>query len=1081
MAFFGLDPDPKATTAELLARGGSLPVLNTVAQTSTPAIPVTPKKATPAQTPAVTNFFGNEPGSFVSTNTQQSTPAIAAPGTPDTGNFLINAALAVPQAAARFGVSAGEAVPRLASGIGQFFGLDSGKISNASLPAKPIPGLNFLGPIQSYQSESNAQLQKGDSTAGTLGKTAFNVATDEPLGLAFKPALLGLGLIGKAFGKAAAAAGDEGVKVRKMSRSAEVPSLEKAASQEPIKTQELTPATQREQQLLKPNETQLGGPEKSGLSSPKATTPEPVLQTTKNKVELPVRGTTETQKVQSAIANSESVKNQIIAKGQDAYTIGSKLSKEDLKLAEQYESGKGTPELATQAKDPKKFTAFMDKLADYYDFRLAADRAAGGFTKRVENYIPHQWDLSNPSDLAKFNELAKQKGIQPYPGFHSQPRIFKSYAEGESFGFRRQNNNILGDLKKDYESGSTAISRQALRQGLSTAAPEKVSVQGLGRTEKGKAFVNTNIPGLEGMSFHPDINRELKGFQPLNHPDFIELVKKSGAEAAMNKTGLAGAVDRIVASAKSIPENAKEAGFTGVAGSIYDHVSGPMKQVLWNWSGFHSLNITLNHVAASSFHPITGTKGVLQSVGSLLSEKVFQKSLENYKNTIVKDSLGTSQSVLDWALKSGAYEGRSLPTKGVARLNPLTGGQRAIFDREIPVLQLNLAEQAAKKGIIADSPEGRAIGREIQTITGEINNKTMNLNPNAVKAASRIFLAPGFTYSKYKTLLDAFTKFGKDNGAAGSLARTAVIGKSALVGVATTLGTLLATGQFPNLSQLLLDFSVNPSTQTNLTNQKGQKIDITPPKTFVSEGAGALLDPVHYAEARLNPIIADTVKVGTNQDYYGRPIVDPNSKEPVVSQYAKGVGLGHLPIGAQAVTNQLLGKQTTPQTALQIFGLGTRVSANDPVSIKYKGIDNAKASIAKISGADPDRTKKIQEIINGLTPDQRKSLTFQELLDGVSMKGISTSETGITFKKVQQLVQDGKPEEAKQVISAMTDDQYKAYATYKHNFNTNALRELLKVDPAKAVEFVHNQSTNEQQRLLKVMTDDEYKSYEQGK
>lgn len=763
------------------------------------------------------------------------------------------------------------------------------------------------------------------------------------------------------------------------------------------------------------------------------------LQDTINKVELGVKGTGVGQRVRSAIASSEAIATQITNRGQDAVIAGRALSADDLKLAEQYETGVPITDLAAKASNPAKVTDFLNKLSDYYDFRLAADRAAGGETARIPNYIPHNWDLTKPEDLARFNELAKQKGLQTYDGFRSQPRVFNSYAEGEAQGFVRKNPTILQDLRSDYQGASSAISRQTLKQGLNQAVPDMVSMSGYGKTAQGKSFVNSNIPGLEGISYHPQIDRLLQGFQPLKHPDFIDLVKKRGAETAINKTGIAGMVDRTVAMAQSIPKNAKEAGMTGVLGSIYDHVANPMKQLLWNFSGFHSVNITLSHLGASGTHPLTGAKGVLQSVGSAVSERLYTATINSYKALMVTDAEGTSMSVFDWAVKSGAYEPRALPAEGITRFNPLASGKAAIFDREIPVLQLNLAEQAAKKGIVADSPAGVAVGKEIRTITGEINAKTMNINPNTLKVATRAFLAPGFTYSKYKTLLDSFTAWGAENGAAGNMARTAVIGKSAIIGTAATLGTLLATGKFPALQQILLNYSVNPSMQTNLTNPKGSKLDVTFPKTFLSEGASAILNPIQYGNARLNPLIADMLKLYTGKDYYGNPLIDPDVPESRTLQLAKNLGIGHLPIGMQSIVNQMLGKQTGTQSAIQIAGLGTRISESDPTKQKYAGVDAASAQISKIAPDDPERLSKMQDIFNSLTPDQRKSLAYQELMAGVSTKGIYTSEVERQYFQVQDLLQQGKTAEAAAITQAMSPQDYQTYKSIKTRLTNEAL------------------------------------------
>lgn len=57
-----------------------------------------------------------------------------------------------------------------------------------------IPGLGFLGPIESYQNQAKREMEKGESgSVGSFFKAAGNVALDEPLGMALKPVGLAIG------------------------------------------------------------------------------------------------------------------------------------------------------------------------------------------------------------------------------------------------------------------------------------------------------------------------------------------------------------------------------------------------------------------------------------------------------------------------------------------------------------------------------------------------------------------------------------------------------------------------------------------------------------------------------------------------------------------------------------------------------------------------------------------------------------------------------------------------------------------------------------------------------------------------
>lgn len=803
-------------------------------------------------------------------------------------------------------------------------------------------------------------------------------------------------------------------------------------------------------------------PRKTGIPPPAGEPAEPNIsspQTTTNKVQFTVKGTTEGERVTSAKVNAERAKQEISIRGKNAAQAGAQLSPGDLKLVEKYESGTPTEDIVKQAQNPKQVQSFLTKLEDYYDFRLAADRAAGGSTKRVEDYIPHSWDLSKPADLERFNELAKQKGLQPYDGYRAQPRVFDTYAQGEAAGFSRLRPNILEDLKVDYKGASGAISKQVLRTGLAEAAPSKVSLSGAGVTDTGKPFVNSNIQGLEGISYHPDISRQLKSYEPLNGVDVFNLIGEKGFDI------------KSPATYSKVWDGLKEGGVLNTAGTLYDRATTPFKHFLLNFSGFHSINVSSNFAGASIFNPIKGTEGLGASVPAFMSEGTTSKIIDGFKENLP----GKEYSSFDWGLQSGVNMDRNLPLKPLTKstsladvatkVNPFTALGRAMFDRELYTMKLNLVEQAAKKGIEPGSPQAIRVGQQINRIMGELNVHVENINPNTMKFFSRLLLAPQFTVSKYKLIGSALS----EGGAAGNLARKAVIGKSIVMGTIATLGTLLATGKFPDLQQLLLNYTVNPTSQTNQTNPKGQKQDITYPQTFVTEPIGAIRDPIHYGEARLSPALSTGIKAVANQDYYGRPIVDPNVKESAVQQRWQNLGIGTLPIGIQQLFNKALGKQTTFQSALGVIGLRTRTSASDPTQVGYAQLDKAKAGIDAIDPADPDRVQKIQDIFSGLASSSRRSLAYQLLMEGVSTKGVAQSDAGVLFNKVQILKAAGDTAGLKSIADTMTPAEQKAYTVYKEGYDTKTLKSLLQSDPAKAVQFARSLDPAEQTRITKLL------------
>lgn len=122
--------------------------------------------------------------------TKTTTQAVADSSTP--GNFAPVTSLfkSFAQGAAEFALSTGEAAPRLLSP----------SMSTAVVEPKILPGAigRFIGPLQSIQSQFNEGLQKGDVSFLKAGLQTF---VDEPIGFAFKPLFVGIGMIGKAFSR----------------------------------------------------------------------------------------------------------------------------------------------------------------------------------------------------------------------------------------------------------------------------------------------------------------------------------------------------------------------------------------------------------------------------------------------------------------------------------------------------------------------------------------------------------------------------------------------------------------------------------------------------------------------------------------------------------------------------------------------------------------------------------------------------------------------------------------------------------------------------------------------------------------
>lgn len=100
----------------------------------------------------------------------------------------------------RFAYSAGEAVAGVPLEINELVNPGT-KYKVPIYEPEKIPGLGFLGPIESYQNQAKREMAKGESGGiKSFLKASGNIAMDEPIGVAFKPLGLALGAFIKSGG-----------------------------------------------------------------------------------------------------------------------------------------------------------------------------------------------------------------------------------------------------------------------------------------------------------------------------------------------------------------------------------------------------------------------------------------------------------------------------------------------------------------------------------------------------------------------------------------------------------------------------------------------------------------------------------------------------------------------------------------------------------------------------------------------------------------------------------------------------------------------------------------------------------------
>lgn len=88
------------------------------------------------------------------------------------------------------------------------------------------------------------------------------------------------------------------------------------------------------------------------------------------------------------------------------------------------------------------------------------------------------------------------------------------------------------------------------------------------------------------------------------------------------------------------------------------------------------------------------------------------------------------------------------------------------------------------------------------------------------------------------------------------------------------------------------------------------------------------------------------------------------------------------------------------------------------------------------------------------------------------------------YQQIQDLVKQGKVDEAKKMVESLSEQDYEIYKGIKQSERakrTSELRRLLLADPQGAISYLRSQDSEEQQRLINVLTDAEYAQYRAAK
>lgn len=517
-------------------------------------------------------------------------------------------------------------------------------------------------------------------------------------------------------------------------------------------------------------------------------------------------------------------------------------------------------------------------------WRAGADRAHAGATALgtgtgyIQNYARHPWDLSGWAE-------APSRGGEGNV-FTKQPRTHQTIAEGEAAGLV-QKGDPLAEGKSYFQAAKSQLRKDALIQGL-TKADEGAASQphtvdlGYGKTVQ---LSDAGRAATKGIDFLP--------------PSTKPVVK---ALRGTNKF---------------------------------------IKSSILSLGQFHTINIGGFRAAAALIgtgHPVAAAKGIYGMVRGAFGRA--------YADNVIGAAL--KDGTVEKAAQIGMPYGSSEYTDGLKLVGV---GEHTVFGKQIPMMHNQVARSIIadleKRGIPLDSSEARAAGKAGNNMMGFINDEAQNISPRMRRAMGDALLAGQFTPAKFGSLRDVAR-----GGVAGRYARATVAGNVAAVTVvAAGIGFALQQ-KSDDIKDTLLRALVDPAAATNMQDKPKFPGDPTNtlklrlPGTNTSDVAKLLgvtlvrgadghlginwapgnipTTVADYLRARLSPLGSSAVKVGTNTNFAGKPLYDPNaSLGTKVQQAATTLGVGDLPIGLQGVAYTDAVKNHVPGDIKAVLDAGT--------------------------------------------------------------------------------------------------------------------------------------------------------------
>lgn len=672
-------------------------------------------------------------------------------------------------------------------------------------------------------------------------------------------------------------------------------------------------------------------------------------------------------------------------------------------------------QFSKEAKNTDAFTNFARTAQkDYetiYQHRVANPLNAGTDIGHVGNYQQRLFDHGDVStDAALQKGFAIKDGSPAYTKSRTLPSYDTPIPAKDAAGnplLDANGKQVMTTLKPKYESplqdylhsANQTINenkRAALIKGLNEAHPGQITKAGYDSVT-GAPLGNLRVPGAEAYSATG------KGPKGGKLADWLN----SRAPTKLQTTAPSdrSAIQKAIAGYQKVNKIEKS---TQLAGGLFH---GGRTAIV---TGGHQLLSVERNIK----HPVQQLSDNLKLIGSTVSKKAAGA----WEDQLASDGAHTGSSVgmdtthrarvADLTTSVGKVQADIGKTGLSSFINKIPGFKQsyeAVFERQIPLAKKMMFKQETaglNEQVPADLAKMRKIADGLNKGIGGIDNAVSGLKPGMVAIRDAAVLGGDLNEGIVHTLFNTL----KANSTDGRIARKFVFG-SAAVATLPGMATLAASGKFtdPKTGKLLPDAIAkafiqqygDPQIPTpwrnppSKTYPKGSPITLKLPGTFVSllvRAIGPALNPgstydgnrlsgiQNLASARLAAPIALTEKLGTNTDFYGKPIYGQDQAGKPISPGQTAVNIGEqlAPIPIAQATKSAQGTQPWAVTGLNELGLRASTS-----TLPSQELRNANANMEfrntermLIKQQSPVK-KQIDQLVAQGNPNQAKRVADQ--------------------------------------------------------------------------------------------------------